>query len=124
MALELPDGYDREDQAQRLIDMLIPGETLYGVYDCKGRGSGFVGITDLRILARDDGFKGRDKQTVSIPYNRSHAVGIEADKGAFRTTTTLSISAGDDEWTFEFKGADKLRKAYDRLMKHLLRPGQ
>ncbi len=42
--------YDNEMQYRRVGAYLLPGETLYAVYDCKGIGTGFVGITDLRII--------------------------------------------------------------------------
>ena len=42
--------YDNETQYRQIVAYLLPGETLYAVYDCKGIGTGFVGITDRRLI--------------------------------------------------------------------------
>ena len=33
--------YDKKDQMQRVMNHVVPGETLYAVYDMKGVGAGF-----------------------------------------------------------------------------------
>ena len=45
---------------------------------------------------------------------------VESDKGWVRGSSHLAISAGDDDWSFEFKGADKAKKAYTRIMERVL----
>lgn len=118
---EAVDGFDKADQAQRVAELLLDGEVLYAVYDCKGRGTGFVGITDKRIIARDDGHLKHSKQIVSIPYGRIHAVGIGNEyKFVGANEGRLTVSAGDDEWIFAFKGEGKTRNAYQRIMQHLI----
>ena len=114
------DGFDKQDQADRVAQMLVRGEVLFLVYDCKGRGTGFIGVTDKRIIARDDGRRGREKQITSIPFSRIHSVSVESDKGWVRGSSFLAISAGDDDWTFNFRGADKAQRAYQRIMESLL----
>ena len=114
-------GFDKADQAARVAELLIDGEILYAVYDCKGRGSGFVGITDRRLIARDDGHMKHSKAIVSIPYARIHAVGVGSEyKLVGSNEGRLSVSAGDDDWIFTFKGDGKVRNAYQRIMSHLL----
>lgn len=122
MGTQVPvlDGFDRGDQAARVAELILPGEQLYLVFDCKGRGTGFVGVTSKRLIARDDGRRGREKQITSIPFSRIHAVSVESDRGWVRGSSFLAISAGDDDWSFQFKGADKARRAYMRIMEHLL----
>lgn len=58
---------------------------------------------------------------MSIPLDRVHAVGI-SDSYSFigRSSGVLSIQAGDDDWGFEFKNADKTRLAYMLLMSLVL----
>lgn len=116
--VQVLDGFDNKAQADRIAALIMPGETLYLVFDCKGRGSGFIGVTDKRIIARDDGH--RNKSIVSIPYSRIHAVGVDANASWRGGSSFLSFSAGDDEWAFNFKGADKARRAYQRIMENLL----
>ncbi len=114
--------FDKQDQLDRVQEMLLTGETLYMVLDCKGRGSGFLGITDRRVILRDDGFQRWNKHIVSIPYSRIHAVSVDSDKGWVRGSSKLGFSAGDDDWTLEFKGAEKAHGAYLRVMEHVLAP--
>lgn len=45
--------FDRKEQLQKIQRLLVPNETLYAVYDLKGGGTGFVGITDLRLIFMD-----------------------------------------------------------------------
>ena len=50
----MPDvRYDNKGQLDRTTAYLIPRETLHAVFDCKGGGTGFVGITDQRIIFYD-----------------------------------------------------------------------
>lgn len=112
--------FDRKDQLERVQEMLIPGESLLLVLDCKGRGSGFLGVTDRRVIIRDDGFAKFKKSAIWVPYSRLHAVGVESDRGWVRGSSSLSFSAGDDDWDLEFKGADRARAAYLAIMVHLL----
>ena len=42
--------YDSSKQLERIQQYVIDGETLVAVYDCKGGGTGFVGITDQRVI--------------------------------------------------------------------------
>jgi Bacterial PH domain len=111
--------FDKQDQLDRVKELLIDGEQLLFVLDCKGRGSGFLGVTDKRLILRDDGFAKFSKSIVSLPYRNLHAVGTGFDAGIFRSNSTLSFSAGDDDWTLSFKG-DKAGKAYKEIMRHLL----
>lgn len=83
--------HDKQDQLNRVKEMLIEGETLYLVFDCKGRGTGFMGITDKRVIARDDGRRGREKKITSIPFSRIHHVSLDSDKGWVRGSSSLSF---------------------------------
>ena len=115
------DGFDKQDQANRVVELLVDGELLYAVYDCKGRGTGFLGITDRRLIVRDDGHLKHSKRIVSIPYRQITAVGTGSDYKLLGSSEgTLSVHAGGEEWDFRLKGDGKTRKAYLRIMEHLL----
>lgn len=116
----MPDTiFDKQDQFDRVKDLLLDNEQLYMVYDCKGRGSGFVGITDRRLILRDDGLT--KKSILSVPYSKVHSVGVSSDQNFLRSSTSsLSFAAGADSWEFEFKGDGKAQKAYAEIMKHVL----
>jgi hypothetical protein len=111
--------YDIKAQLDRIKAYLIPDETLYAVFDCKGGGTGFVGITDQRIIFYDQVFLATRKAMVSIPYNRVIGVASEDEGVIFKTSTiTLITSAGN--YTFEFRGADKAHWAYSFIMNQIL----
>jgi hypothetical protein len=111
--------YDHKAQLNRIEAYLIPNETLHAVFDCKGGGTGFVGITDQRIIFYDQVFLAPMKAMISIPYHRIIAVASEDEGVIFKTSTiTLITSAGN--YTFEFWGADKAHWAYSFIMNQIL----
>jgi hypothetical protein len=115
--------FDNKDQFDRITAMVLPAETLYAVYDMKGGGTGFVGITDLRLIFMDESFVRKSKAFVSLPYTKLTAVGVE-DSGRtlnpFAAASKLTVVAGHREWEFEFRTTDKARHAYSLIMANLL----
>ncbi len=112
--------YDRKEQFDKIAQLLVPGETLWLVLDCKGGGTGYVGLSDRRVVFQDSNWRKSRNVLVSVPLDRIHAVGLSSEVNLIgRSTGILSIQAGEDDWTFEFKNADKLRQAYKLLM-HLV----
>lgn len=112
--------YDNKGQAERIASMIMPGETLYAVYDMKGGGTGFVGITDLRLIIMDQGVIRKKKTLVSVPYSRITAVASEDSGGIIFATSSLIVIAGTKEWDFEFRSNDKAHRAYDMMMRNML----
>ncbi len=111
--------FDKRDKMQRVEEMLVPGEQLFMVLDCKGRGSCFLGVTDERLIIRDDGFARFKKAIISVPYGRIYAVGVDQSAGWVKGSSRITFSAGDDDWDLNFKG-DKARQAYAVVMENLL----
>ena len=68
--------HDKPEQLQQIQAGLLQGEEVYAVYDCIGVGTGFIGITNMRVILQDKSFVGNKLAVVSIPYKniRSHAV--------------------------------------------------
>lgn len=112
--------HDKKDQLQKIMAHIMPGETLYAVYDMKGGGTGFVGITDLRLIFMDQSFVRKSKAMVSLPYTKITAVGSEDNPGIIFSTSKLHIIAGSREWEFEFRTVEKAHKAYQFIMRNLL----
>ncbi|MCL4867834.1 MAG: hypothetical protein KJ063_02600 [Anaerolineae bacterium] len=123
--------HDKPDQLQKIMQLIMPGETLYAVLDCKGGGTGFVGITDLRLIFMDQAFISKSRAVVSLPYSRITAVGsVDSGKGimsmlsstaaALFSTSILQIIAGSREWSFEFRTNEKAHRAYELIMRNLL----
>lgn len=116
--------YDRKDQFDKIEKLLVSNETLYAVFDLKGGGTGFVGITDLRLIFMDQAFLIKQKAVVSLPYTRITAIAAE-DSGkiilsSILGTSKLSIVAGDRAWQFEFRSDEKAHRAYMLIMQNLL----
>ncbi len=115
--------FDKQDQLERIQALVVPGEVLYAVYDMKGGGTGFVGITDRRLLFMDESFVRKSKVLVSLPFSKLTAIGVE-DSGRtlnpFLATSKLFVVAGSKEWEFEFRSNDKARHAYMLIMQNLL----
>lgn len=112
--------YDRPDQLAKIEPLIIPGEQLHAVLDCKGSGTGYIALTTRRLIFQDANWRRSRNVLVSVPWDRVHAVGIGSEYGMFRSTATLTIQAGEDDWLFEFKNAEKVRNAYQAIMIFLL----
>jgi len=118
---------DKKDQLEKIEGVCLPDEIIRAVFDLKGRGTGFIGVTDKRIIYYDKAFLKSKKALVSIPYDRIAFVASEDHKGfiikkGFLVTDTLTIQAiGSEPKTFEFRGGDKAHIAHNIIMEHLLR---
>ena len=117
--------FDKQDQLDKVWDWILPGETLYAVYDCRGAGTGFIGITDRRIIFYDKRFIGKKKAMVSVPHSQVAAVSSEdksnllTGRGFFSSSTIGIHTTGNAYYEFEFRGADKAHEAYQFIMPHL-----
>lgn len=115
--------FDKKDQMERIQTLVVDGETLLAVYDMKGGGTGYMGITDLRLIFMDESFFRKSKALVAVPFSKLTAVGVE-DTGRslnpFGATSRLLITAGTREWEFEFRSNEKAHKAYQLIMGNLL----
>jgi hypothetical protein len=111
--------YDVENQLKRIQSYLIPNENLYAVFDCKGGGTGFVGITDRRVIFYDQGVFAKKKSMISIPYNQ--IIGIASiDEGLIFQTSEITLITAAGKFAFEFRGGDKAHKAYAYIMTQLM----
>ena len=111
--------FDNESQYKRIAAYIIPNESLYYVFDCKGGGSGFVGITDQRVIFYDQGGLFKKKSMVSIPFNQ--VIGVaSADEGMIFQTSEVTLITAAGKFSFEFRGADKAHAAYAFIMNQIL----
>ncbi|MDY6908034.1 MAG: PH domain-containing protein [Chloroflexota bacterium] len=127
MAIHAPDMVvDKKEQLEKIEDYCLPQEEVHAVFDLKGIGTGFVGITNKRVIFYDKAFRRKQKAMVTVPYSRVHAVSSEDDTGrlikrGFFASSKLTLHAGDDSFEFEFRGGDKAHRAYMLVMEHLLK---
>lgn len=120
---EIKTAYDNESQYRRIVAYLIPDEKLYAVYDCKGAGTGFVGVTDRRIIFYDQGIALKKRAMISIPYSR--VIGVaSADEGIIFQTSEITLITAAGRFSFEFRGADKAHWMYRFIIHQILsQPG-
>ena len=117
---------DKKDQLEKIEAICLPDELIRAVFDLKGRGTGFLGITDKRIVYFDKEFMKNRKALVSIPFSRISSVASEDNSGffiqkGFLVSDTLAITLmGGDVKMFEFRGGEKAHLAHMIIMEHLL----
>jgi hypothetical protein len=117
--------FDRPDQLEKIRAGLLPGEEIEAVFDLKGGGTGFVGITSKRIIFQDNAWVTNTKAVVSIPYSRIHtvaaqdAVGLFTGRGFF-SSSTIVITTSAAPRVFQFRGADKAHIAHDLILRHMI----
>lgn len=117
--------YDKKDQLEKIQSGLRAGETVLGVFDMKGGGTGFLGVTNKRVIVYDKAFLRKMKAVISIPYSRIVSVAAQDDTGllggrGFFSSSTLVLTAGSQSYEFEFRGADKAHLAHEMILDCLL----
>jgi len=119
MMEEIKTSFDKQDQLDRIKPYLLNGEGLFAVYDCKGAGTGFVGITDRRVIFYDQGIVFKKKAMISIPYKQ--VIGIStADEGIVFKSSEVTLLTAAGNFSFEFRGADKANWVYRHILNKIL----
>jgi hypothetical protein len=117
--------FDKKEQLQKIEAALLPGETVEPVFDMKGGGTGFIGLTSKRVIIYDKTFMRKMKALVSIPYSKFTSIAAEDDSGLLTgrgvfASSKLALKAGTDEFEFDFRGADKAHFAHNLILGHIL----
>ena len=115
--------FDKQDQLAKIQSGLMPGEALFAVYDGKGTGTGFIGLTDRRVIIQDNSFVGGKIALTSLPYKRIQSVSFVSDKsmfGKFAASSTVAISVGVANFEVEFRGEQKARHAHDVILHYVM----
>ena len=117
--------YDKKEQLQKIAAGILPGETIEAVFDMKGGGTGFIGITNKRVIVYDQAFMRKNKAIVSLPYSRITSIAAEDESGLFTgrgffgsSKVTITFSGGS--YDFEFRGADKAHAAHNLVLSHMV----
>lgn len=119
MAEEVKVAFDNASQLERIRAYLIRGEILYAVYDCKGAGTGFVGITDRRVIFYDQGIVFKKKSMISIPFNQ--VIGVaSADEGVVFKSSEITLITAAGNFSFTFNGAEKAHWVYNHILNQIL----
>jgi hypothetical protein len=113
--------FDQKSQYEQVLPFILAREKLFAVYDCKGAGTGFIAVTNKRLLFYDKAFLRKKKALVSIPYgNVTSVASVDQGRGLLGSSSELVVKAGSDEFEFEFRGGDKAQRAYQHIMRELL----
>jgi len=104
--------YDSKTQLDRVVPLLLQGEALLYVYDLKGAGTGFLGVSDRRLIFMDQNFLDRkDVAIISVPFARISYVAIQTEhKLLGRDTSGVTVAVTGRTFDFVFHG---LKKAHD-----------
>ncbi len=101
--------FDKQDQLEQIEPWLVEGERLYAVYDCKGAGTGFIAITDRRLMFYDKAFLGKRKALTTVPFGKISSISsVDEGRGLFGATSEIVVKTGSEAFAFEFRGGTRL----------------
>jgi hypothetical protein len=116
--------YDRREQYQQIVSGLLPDEKVIAVYDAIGVGTGFIGLTDKRVILQDKSFVGKRVAITSIPYGKVTAVSLVSDKswaGNFFSTGKIAIHVGTHTYEIDVRGVDKTQHIHNVILHYAAR---
>jgi len=116
--------YDRRDQYQQIVSGLLPGEKVIAVYDATGVGTGFIGLTDRRVIIQDRSFVGKRVAITSIPYSKVTAVSVVSNKswaGSFFSSGVIAIHVGTHTYEVEMRGVEKTQHVHNLILHYSAR---
>jgi hypothetical protein len=111
--------HDKPDQLQKVLAGLIQNEQVFAVYDCIGAGTGFVGVTNLRVILQDNSFAGGKSAVTSLPIRSISAVSFLSDKSMFGkhfSSAAIAITAGSTVREAAFRGGEKAKHVHDTIL--------
>ncbi|MCX5044100.1 PH domain-containing protein [Aldersonia sp. NBC_00410] len=114
--------FDKSDQLEQVQQGLLTGERILAVYDCTGAGTGFVGLTNLRVVIQDNSFVGKRTAITSIPYRNIRSVSLLSNKswaGKFFSSSSIAIAAGSDTYEADFRGNEKAHQVHTVILEHI-----
>jgi hypothetical protein len=112
-------AYDNKGQLEQIQSGLLDGETIIAVYDAIGAGTGFIGLTNRRIIVQDKSFVGKKVAITSIPYSKVSAVSVVSNKswaGQFFSSAEIAITVGAHVYEIEFRGTDKAHQVHQVIL--------
>jgi hypothetical protein len=117
--------FDKQDQFEKIQSGLMQGETIICVYDAIGAGTGFIGVTDKRVILQDNSFVGKKVALTSIPYSRVGSVSFVSNKsmlGKFASTGSIAVTVGSAVHEVDFRGDEKAKHCHDAILWFMLNP--
>ena len=115
--------FDKRDQYDKIAAGLLQGETIVAVYDAIGGSTGFIGLTNSRVVIQDNSFFGKQAAVTSIPYSRIKSVSYVSDKnvlGKFASSSTIAIDTGSKTFEVAFRGHEKAVHTHNVILWNML----
>jgi hypothetical protein len=116
--------FDKREQHDQIASGLLADESIIAVYDAVGIGTGFIGLTDRRVILQDKSFAGKRVAITSIPYARISAVSVVSSKswaGNFFSSGTIAIHVGTNVYEVELRGTDKTQHVHNVILHYAAR---
>ena len=114
--------YDNKGQFQQVESGLLEGEQIIAVYDAIGAGTGFIGVTNRRVIVQDKSFVGKKIAITSIPYSKITSVSVVSNKswgGTFFSTGAIAIHVGTHTYEVEFRGDQKSHHVQNVILHYI-----
>ena len=115
--------YDKKDQLGIVQASLLPDETVFAVYDGKDVGTGFIGLTNMRVILQDNSFAGGKVAVTSVPYTKITAVSYASNAsvfGRFTEETTVAIHTSHGTYEILLRGSDKAKHTHDVILHYIV----
>ena len=115
--------FDKKEQLQIVQNSLLPDETVFAVYDGKDIGTGFIGLTDRRVILQDNSFAGGRVAVTSVPYSKVTAVSYASNAsvfGRFTEETTVAIHTSHGTYEVLLRGSDKAKHTHDVILHYVV----
>lgn len=114
--------FDRRDQLQQIQSGLMDGEEIIAVYDAIGAGTGFIGLTNRRVIIQDKSFIGKRIALTSIPYSKITSVSVVSNKswaGSFFSSGAIAIHVGAQTYEMQFRGDHKSHHVHNVILHYI-----
>ena len=115
-------AHDRKEQLRQVQSGLMPGEEIIAVYDAIGAGTGFIGLTNKRVIIQDKSFIGKKVAITSIPYAKITSVSVVSNKswaGDFFSTGSIAINVGTHTYEVDFRGDQKGHHVHNVILHYI-----
>jgi hypothetical protein len=115
--------FDQKGQLDKIQSGLMQGETVFAVYDAIGAGTGFIGVTDKRVIIQDNSYVGKKVSLTSIPFRQITSVGVLSNKsmlGSFHSSSEIAIHTSARTYEVAFRGTDKAKHVHDLILWKIL----
>ena len=115
-------AFDDDRQFGIVLDNLMTGEQLYGVYASDSAGITLAAVTNRRVILQDAAFAGGRSELMTVPFSRVTTVGYVAGAGEPVFSSTVAIQVGRTFYEVTCRDRDRAAKLHDLIVWHLLNP--